>query len=314
MHGHGHGMHGHGMHGQNPDVYGTPPHPQEPLQHGGVGRRPAKELSAKEQKEQQIRDVVEKAKKLAKDPSLIPGPKMEDGALPAPPEGMSPIFAEPRPTLDFSSPSVDLPVYGKPVEIAQMPTLLQVWSIAVARSAERQQSRRGHRSVSVTDLLTLGTPKPREPCDQSAMIIVSYYLALLCGAWYEIWLMRTVLHGYRRIFADLVKGRRYHGQELVKTAGPGIFHAQWGTYCCGALIGNAAMALVLLMFILWLLFLVLSLPQFWQMLWGFRSFWIVYGLTYATRWSIFRFVIPQKVVTDDGSVLRRRANIKGENS
>lgn len=30
-----------------------------------------------------------------------------------------PIFAEPRPTLDFSSPSVDLPVYGKPVEIAQ---------------------------------------------------------------------------------------------------------------------------------------------------------------------------------------------------
>ena len=35
MHGHGHGMHGHGMHGQNPDVYGTPPQPQEPLQHGG---------------------------------------------------------------------------------------------------------------------------------------------------------------------------------------------------------------------------------------------------------------------------------------
>ena len=32
MHGHGHGMHGHG---QNPDVYGTPPQPQEPLQHGG---------------------------------------------------------------------------------------------------------------------------------------------------------------------------------------------------------------------------------------------------------------------------------------
>ena len=26
----------------------------------------------------------------------------------------------------------------------------------------------------------------------------------------------------------------------VKSAGPGIFHAQWATYCCGALIGNAA--------------------------------------------------------------------------
>lgn len=108
------------------------------------------------------------------------------------------------------------------------------------------------------------------------------------------------------MFADLAMGRRYHGQELVKSAGPGIFHAQWATYCCGALIGNAAMALVLLMFILWLLFLVLSLPQFWQMMWGFRKWWIVYGLTYATRWSIFRFVIPQKVVTDDGAVLRRR--------
>jgi len=107
-----------------------------------VGRRPVKELSPKEQKEQQIRDAVEKAKKLAKDPSLIPGPKIEDGALPAPPEGIMPIFAEPRPTLDFSSETVDLPVYGKPVEIAQMPTLLQVWSIAVERQLS---SRRGHR-------------------------------------------------------------------------------------------------------------------------------------------------------------------------
>jgi len=142
MHGHGMHSHGHGMHGQNPDVYGTPPQPQEPLQHGGVGRRPVKELSPKEQKEQQIRDAVEKAKKLAKDPSLIPGPKIEDGALPAPPEGIMPIFAEPRPTLDFSSETVDLPVYGKPVEIAQMPTLLQVWSIAVERQLS---SRRGHR-------------------------------------------------------------------------------------------------------------------------------------------------------------------------
>lgn len=45
-----------------------------------------------------------------------------------------------------------------------------------------------------------------------------------------------------RMFTDLAMGRRYHGQDLVKTA-PGVFHAQWGTYCCGALVGNAAMAL-----------------------------------------------------------------------
>lgn len=31
----------------------------------------------------------------------------------------------------------------------------------------------------------------------------------------------------------------FAGEELVKSAGPGIFHAQWATYCCGALIGNA---------------------------------------------------------------------------
>lgn len=152
-----------------------------------------------------------------------------------------------------------------------------------------------------------GSPLPADVLDFAMpRIIATFYLAWVCCGVYLIWLMRSVLHGYRRMFREFSLGRRYHGQDLVRAVGPSVFHAQWATYTCGALIGNAAMALVLFMFVLWLLFLVLSLPQFWEAQWALRNWWILYGLLYVTRWSIFRWVIPQRVVTPDGSVLRRR--------
>lgn len=40
-----------------------------------------------------------------------------------------------------------------------------------------------------------------------------------------------------------------------------------------------------MMFILWLLFLMLSLPQFWGMIWGLRNWWIVYAPRLFTHFS-----------------------------
>ncbi|OLP94986.1 hypothetical protein AK812_SmicGene22949 [Symbiodinium microadriaticum] len=119
--------------------------------------------------------------------------------------------------------------------------------------------------------------KDRKSKTQLYVIIATFYLAWVCCGVYLIWLMRSVLHGYRRMFREFSLGRRYHGQDLVRAVGPSVFHAQWATYTCGALIGNAAMALVLFMFVLWLLFLVLSLPQFWEAQWALRNWWILYG-------------------------------------
>eukprot|EP00931_Biecheleriopsis_adriatica_P047434 TRINITY_DN27340_c0_g1_i1.p1 TRINITY_DN27340_c0_g1~~TRINITY_DN27340_c0_g1_i1.p1 ORF type:complete len:374 (-),score=38.52 TRINITY_DN27340_c0_g1_i1:50-1171(-) len=136
-------------------------------------------------------------------------------------------------------------------------------------------------------------------------VIVTYFLALGCAAVYQVWLLRSVLRGYKRMFQEFALRRPYHGQDNV-TSVPSSFHAQWGTYCCGALLGNAFLAQVSIMFFLWIIFLLLSLPQFWEAQWAIRDYWILYALLYTTRKCIFLFVIPAKVVTDDGAVLRRR--------
>lgn len=136
--GFGHGAHGQGAHG---DVYGQPPRPQEPLQHGRLGPPEVYQVPV-EPEEKRIRAVVEKAKQLNKDPSLIPGPVAPpDGGRPAPPIAKMPIFGAQQPMLDNGVPStVGLPVFGKPVMIQMLPPLAFAMEL-VAHSAAFNRGR-----------------------------------------------------------------------------------------------------------------------------------------------------------------------------
>ncbi|CAE8586410.1 unnamed protein product, partial [Polarella glacialis] len=148
---------------------------------------------------------------------------------------------------------------------------------------------------------------PLEQIDHAVFrVLICFYVALAVSAIYVAWLLRTVFRGYQRVFRDLALARPYHGCDLVASSGPSVFHAQWATYFAGALLGNVLMGFGLVHILLWLVLLVLSLPQFWQLQWSIRSWWFLYALLYITRKGIFTFVIPRYVVTDSGVVLRRR--------
>lgn len=143
--GHGGFGHGHGGNGAHGDVYGQPPRPQEPLQHGRLGRPGVYEVPV-DPKEQHIRDVVEKAKKMNKDPSLIPGPMAPpDGGRPAPPLAIMPIFGAQQLMLDNGVPAqVGVPVFGKPVMIQMLPPLALVMELVAHGSAFKHRGRSRH--------------------------------------------------------------------------------------------------------------------------------------------------------------------------
>lgn len=135
--------------------------------------------------------------------------------------------------------------------------------------------------------------------------LVCFQLALACAACYVAWLLRTVVHGYRRLFSALMRAEPYQGRGLAEQC-PGVFHAMWGTYFAGALIGNCMMAFAVVGCLVFGISLMLSLGQFWSLMWSARDWYILYGLLYVTRYCIFRWVIPRYVVTDEGAVQRRR--------
>eukprot|EP00928_Gymnodinium_smaydae_P079849 TRINITY_DN63685_c0_g1_i1.p1 TRINITY_DN63685_c0_g1~~TRINITY_DN63685_c0_g1_i1.p1 ORF type:complete len:721 (+),score=78.21 TRINITY_DN63685_c0_g1_i1:52-2214(+) len=144
--------------------------------------------------------------------------------------------------------------------------------------------------------------------DTMSRVVVTYFGALACASCYSIWLFFSVFFGYKRMFMDMELSRPFQGHELLGAAeASNTLNPQWATYCAGALMGNALMALFVITAGLWLIFLVLSLPPFWELQWSLRNWWMFYGLLYITRRLTFMYVIPRFVVTDSGVVLHQRA-------
>lgn len=150
-----------------------------------------------------------------------------------------------------------------------------------------------------------GISIPQDGLDKFGFMnaLVTFYIALGCSALQSAWLLVTVIQGYKRMFRQMAQGHAWHGKE-VYTHSPTSFHAQWATYFAGALMGNAILGVVFILFPLWIILFMLSLGEFWSLMWSLRSYLAFYALLYITRYCVFNFVVPQYVVTDEGLVLR----------
>lgn len=70
--------------------------------------------------------------------------------------------------------------------------------------------------------------------------------------------------------------------------------------------GNCIMGTFVIGVLVFTLSILMSLTQFWGFVWSFHDWAILYSLLYITRYTIFRWIIPRYVVTDEGAVLQRR--------